>query len=154
MDPKIVVALIALASALSGSVIGTFFGPMVKWRYDNRLKMREDRKDRIAEWREGIASLREAEKDCPVEVYDQLAMLSRSVQDVTPIPRKFVPQNPDNAVATTKNWYVTLHPYVDSQKAKQIVELEKQPLSQRKHAVSTMLREEVARIERAVWGLV
>lgn len=50
-------------------------------------------------------------------------------------------------------WWLLLHPYLDSQLARQIAQLEKQLLSQRKHAVSSMLHEEVARIERELWAI-
>jgi hypothetical protein len=137
-------------------VLGTFFAPWVKWRYDNRSKMREDRKQRVSEWRDGIAALREAEKDQPVAWTDPVARLSQSLGDrITRPPQpKLIPQNPDNAIATTKSWYVTLEPYLQDRKRQQIGMLQAQPLSQRKHAVSDLLAHEVARIEREVWSLV
>lgn len=136
-------ALIGGAAGLVTGVLGTFFAPWVKWRYDNRLSMREDRKVRIEEWRKGIATLREAEKDRPVRLY--------GIPGAAP---KVVPQDPDNAVATTKSWWVTLEPYLQEQKCQQVGTLQAQPLQQRKHAVSNLLEQEVARIEREVWRLV
>ncbi|WP_297848229.1 hypothetical protein, partial [Mycobacterium sp.] len=68
-SPETAAALIGGVAGLGTGVLGTFFAPWAKWRYDNRLKMREDQKTRIEEWREGIATLREAEKDRPVEYY-------------------------------------------------------------------------------------
>jgi hypothetical protein len=153
-SPETAAALIGGVAGLGTGVLGTFSAPWVKWRYDDRLKKREDQKERIKEWREGIALLREAEKDRPVEVFDQLEMMSRSLGDVRPPPRKLVPQHPDNAVATTKSWFVTLRPYLQDRKRQQIGTLQAQPLSQRKHAVSDLLAYEVARIEREVWRLV
>ncbi|WP_201408834.1 YtxH domain-containing protein [Mycobacterium paraintracellulare] len=155
-SPETAAALIGGVAGLGTGVLGTFFAPWAKWRYDNRLKMREDQKTRIEEWREGIATLREAEKDRPVEYYDQMERMSRSLGDsvVRPVQPKLVPQNPDNAVATTKSWFITLEPYLRDHKRQQIESLQTQPLKQRKHSVSDLLAKEVARIEREVWRLV
>ncbi|WP_319453903.1 MULTISPECIES: hypothetical protein [unclassified Mycobacterium] len=137
-------------------MLGTFFAPWVKWRYDNRMQMREDQKQRITEWRDGIAVLREAEKDKPIVWTDPVERMSQSLGDsITRPPQpKLIPQNPDNAIATTKSWYVTLEPYLQDHKRTQVGSLQAQPLSQRKHSVSDLLAREVARIERDKWQLV
>jgi hypothetical protein len=155
-SPETAAALIGGVAGLGTGVLGTFFAPWVKWRYDNRLNMREDQKERIKEWREGIAVLREAEKDQPVERYDPVEKLSQSLGDrvTRPLQPQLIPQDPDNSVATTKTWYVTLEPHLQDHKRQQVGTLQAQPLSQRKHSVSDLLTKEVARIEREKWKLV
>jgi hypothetical protein len=154
-SPETAAALIGGAAGLGTGVLGTFFAPWVKWRYDNRLSMREDQKARVSEWRDGIAKLREAEKDKPIAWTDPVERMSQSLGDriTRPVQPKLFPQDPDNAIATTKSWYVTLEPYLQDPKRQQIGTLQAQPLSQRKHTVSDLLAREVVRIERDVWSL-
>jgi hypothetical protein len=153
-SPETAAALIGGFAGLGTGVLGTFFAPWAKWRYDDRLRKREDQKERIKEWRDGIAQLREAEKGRPVEVFDTLEMMSRSLGDVRQPARKFVPQDPDNAIASTKSWYVTLEPHLPDPTRQTVRTLQTQRLDQREHAVSNLLAKEVARIERDKWKLV
>ncbi|WP_133160822.1 hypothetical protein [Mycobacterium ahvazicum] len=148
------------AGLLTGAVTGTIsslIAPWANWGIEKRRLRRENRVQRIKEWRAGVTELREAEhRDGKRVRYRKPLSLGDSITG-RPAHEEYIDAgvpSPDYVDVSTKSWFHTLKRELSSAALRRIDTLTERPLAERIGELPNMLDEEINRLERDKWDLV
>lgn len=144
------IAAAALTGLLSG-VAGSVIAPWSQWGVERKRERRVARVNRIAEWREGVANLRQAEEHAaPMIPFNPGPGIAAGFLQVdsgalAPDPHAIGPQG----------WFITLESELSGNARDRVAQLLRNTqAAERRTQLSALLEREVARIEREAWKLV
>ncbi|MDH6194595.1 hypothetical protein M2272_001224 [Mycobacterium frederiksbergense] len=152
MASEIAVALIGGGAGLATGIVGTLFAPWATWRFEERRLARQRRIERIEEWKEGVADLRDDELRHGKPFKRMRPLHEQGNIAAPPAFDTYVP-SPDLIDLSTKSWWGTLKLELSDQKRRDIQELNRLALDQRMGVLPGRLAEEINLIERNVWKL-